>query len=372
MPITPISITNDLAMPVIPLGMTFHDVTPPPPAPPIPAAPCVEPPVMMMWPPGYVLFQNKLSTTVLHKAMPVVLDGHNCGYMLPHISIPPANLLTPLQIAFSSRKVAFSASTSKANGKPIACVFPSFLMPMTCCAQPVTLPNGIALLNVLNTVIVGCTWMDFFLGWLSIGLTMLIDKIFYKPPQALGWKALLEKMLKDAKWKLLLGDKWQKALAKAIAGAAVGAVKILATGEGSISISVGSNYIGGSVSYSRTREGANSFNVGGNLVTHQAGYQYTRKADGSSTSTTTTSEASMDNQLTSDGVSQTTSSSTTTRDRDGNVVNTSETNTSSSTRDNPWSGSSEYHSQKTTTTPDGTTKRSTVDNSSASRWGKPL
>ena len=69
----PGSISNDLAMPVIPLGMTFHDVQPIPVGPPIPCAPCVEPPVMMMWPPGVALFQTKLTTFLQDRKEPLLV-----------------------------------------------------------------------------------------------------------------------------------------------------------------------------------------------------------------------------------------------------------------------------------------------------------
>src|ERR1035437_1923310 len=88
MPCSPVSIATDIALPLIPLVMTFHDLVPVPPVPPVPPPgiyPCIEIPVMMMWPPGYALQQNKLTTTVLHKFLPMALDGHDCGYMIPHI-----------------------------------------------------------------------------------------------------------------------------------------------------------------------------------------------------------------------------------------------------------------------------------------------
>ena len=376
----PVSITNDLAMPLIPIVMTFHDVVPPPPAPPIPSAPCVEPPVMMMWPPGFALFQNKFTTTVLHKAMPIALDGHNCGYMLVHVSIPAANLLTPMQIMFSSRKMAFSAAKVKANGSPIATTAP-LLLPMMCCAQPVTLPNGAAPTNCLNTVRVGVTWTDAILGWFSIAVTVIVDFVTRKLPEQKGWRGNLEKQLEELKWKLLLGDKPGKWIKKTVAGLAVGAARIIVTGEGSISIAFGSGYVGGSLSYSRS-SGSNTIGISGNEATsdrlsgpatgRQGSAQYTWRADGTSTTTTGSKSASADSGLVSTEGSQSTSSTSSNYDKDGNLKNTSTTKTATHTEDTPWSGEDHLQQQKTTTQPGQAPKTSDSRFSTASSWGKPL
>jgi hypothetical protein len=92
---------------------------------------------------GFGMQQNKLTTTVYHKFRWIMLDGHDCGYMIPHVTVPPTNVLLPLQIAFSSRKTIFAASTVKANGTPIAC---TQLLPvpvtMMACAEPISFPTA--------------------------------------------------------------------------------------------------------------------------------------------------------------------------------------------------------------------------------------
>jgi hypothetical protein len=386
----PVSITNDLAMPLIPIVMTFHDVVPPPPAPPIPFAPCIEPPVMMMWPPGFALFQNKFTTTVLHKAMPIALDGHNCGYMLVHVSIPAANLLTPMQIMFSSRKMVFSAAKVKANGTPIATTAP-ILFPMMCCAQPVTMPTGAAPTNCLNTVSVGVTLIDAIIGWISIIATVVIDYCFYRKPKALEGADNIEKIvnlvvrqLGDLKWKLLLGDKPAKAAWKAAVGALAGLAKIAYTGEGNVSISLGSGYLGGSISYTRGTDGggSNAVGVAGNEVTSdrllgpakgtQGSAQYTWRADGTSTTTTGSKSATADSGIVSTDGSQRTSSTSTNYDEDGNLQGTSTKKTATHTDDSPWSGETELQQQKVTTQPGQPQKTSSSNFSGASSWGKPL
>jgi hypothetical protein len=377
----PVSITNDLATPLIPLVMTLHDVVPPPPAPPVPSAPCVETPVMMMWPPGFALFQNKFTTTVLHKAMFIALDGHNCGYMLPHVSIPPLNTLTPIQIAFSSRKMAFSAAKVKANGTPIATTAP-VLFPMMCCAQPVTLPSGAAPTNCLNTVAVGVTLADAIFGWVAIGLTACAEGLTRKLPEQKGWLGDIQKQLGELKWKLLLGDKPRKWLAKTLAGVLVGAAKIIFTGEGSISVSVGSAYGGGSFSDSVGSDGSRTFSVSGNEMTsdhffgpakgRQGSAQKTWRANGTSTTTTGSKTAVANSGLTTTEGSQSSSSTATTYDKDDNVVSTTTTATTTKTEGTPWSGQTQGQQQRTTTKPGETPKTSSSSYSGVSKWGRVL
>jgi hypothetical protein len=111
-----VSTMGNLVVLVLP-PLTLHDYMPPPPQPAVPPfVPCVETPVPVMWPPGFGMQQNKLTTTVIHKFQFLMLEGHDCGYMIPHVTIPANNLQIPLLIAFSSRKAMFSASTVKANG----------------------------------------------------------------------------------------------------------------------------------------------------------------------------------------------------------------------------------------------------------------
>jgi len=70
-----VSLMYDVCLP-LPASMTIH------------AGPCVESPTPMMWPPGLALQQNKLTRTVFHKSQFIVLGGHDCGHMIPHITIP--------------------------------------------------------------------------------------------------------------------------------------------------------------------------------------------------------------------------------------------------------------------------------------------
>jgi hypothetical protein len=296
--------------------------------------------------------------------------------MLPHVSIPPANLLTPMQIAFSSRKMAFSAAKVKANGTPIATTFP-LLFPMTCCAQPVTLPSGAAPTNFLNTVYVGSTWADAIIGWVAIVLVGVIEGLTYKRPTLDPTR-----IVGDLKWKLLLGDKPFKAFLKAAVGVAAGLAKIICSGEGSVSIPFGSGYLGGSLSYSRGSDGSDTVGVSGSEVTSdhllgpakgkQLSAQKTWRADGTSTITTGSKTAVADSGFTTTEGSQTSSSTATAYDKDGNVVSTTTTSTTTKTEDTPWSGNTQIQQQKTTTRPGEAPKTSSNNYSGASKWGGPL
>jgi hypothetical protein len=349
MPLSPVSIANDLALPLIPLAMTFHDLIPVPPVPPVPPPgiyPCIEIPVMLMWPPGYALQQNKLTTTVFHKGMPLALDGHDCGYMIPHITLPPNNSLLPMHIMFSSRKFVFAASTVKANGAQIGCTWA--LMPMLCCAQPVTLPNGTAPLNCLNTAYVGVTWMDVLSGVFAIITTVVGDALTYGGPSG---KAT------DYMWKLLLGDSPKNWLAKTALGIEAGIIRMVATGEGSIQIGVGSGYLGGNVSLSKGADGSWSVSATGSggipvplpipgttgAVGGQASIQHSWNAtdghlDGTSTTTTsTTTSESAGGPVAAGGATQT-STTTTNYNPDGSVKNSSTDTTKSSAAGTPLGG----------------------------------
>src|SRR5690348_15836700 len=98
-------------------NMHWFALNPPPPAPIPPAiVPSVEMIATQLWTFGYALNQNKLTTTVKHKSVRIVQDGHDCGIMIPDVTIPPNNLLYPVIWLGSSRKIAFAASTVQMDG----------------------------------------------------------------------------------------------------------------------------------------------------------------------------------------------------------------------------------------------------------------
>lgn len=296
-----ITIQRDICLNlVIPLTAT-HDFIPlppfPPVPPPLPAAPlslaacAIESPVNAWWPPGYALGANKFTTTVFHGGMLICLDGHDCGKFIPHVQVAPApnNTLTIPQIALSTRKANFSASTVKMNGKPAACMtligWPP--TPMTYCSNPISMPLADAPTSHLNSVTVGMTFADWFAGVFAIAVNMILEYVMFK--RGGGTKAFGQsagKMIASNKAgksvASLLASKfigqikpksWKDWGIKQAVGALVGAVRIAATGEGSIGVSlpIGGPFLGltgaGSVTFSNRAPSGWSAGVTGNAGT---------------------------------------------------------------------------------------------------------
>ena len=177
----PISISIDLCVPGI--FVTPHNYLGPPPIPPVPvtASPgslailALDGLTNMLWPPGYGLGQNKLTSDVKHKGLTIVQDGHDCGYLIPHVqmTLTAANALTPIQIAFSNKKDMFAASTVLMNKLPTATCCPPMMM--LYCANPVSLPIAFNATGWGNSVFVGVTWGDIVAGVVAIGPEIILE-----------------------------------------------------------------------------------------------------------------------------------------------------------------------------------------------------
>ncbi len=169
-----INIMNDISLGVL----THNAIQPPMPSPVVNGS--VEMVATQLWPPGMALGQNKFTTTVLHKGQWIVQDGHDCGAMIPDVTIPiVGNLLYTVNWPFSSRKITFSAMAVKMNDKPVGCSQPGPVpLPMMTCGDPVSGPTALPIINPLNTVIVTMSLADLLLGILNIGLSMAIDFAF--------------------------------------------------------------------------------------------------------------------------------------------------------------------------------------------------
>ena len=203
----------------------------------------------MMWPPGLALQQNKLTTTVFHKAQFVVLEGHDCGYVIPHATIPLANPKLPLYIAFSRRKVMFASSKVKANGAQIGCtelLGPHVPLPMLCCGSPVSIPNGFPSFNWLHTVSVGLSIGDVLAGFAAIAINVLGKLLCGLKWLKGGYEGLAKELVGAASWK-----GW---LLKTAFGCLSGGAKILLTGEGKLRVEIGSGYAGMRLSWKRSPE----------------------------------------------------------------------------------------------------------------------
>jgi hypothetical protein len=276
---TPVSIMRDITLNMIIPCTATHNFTPLPPVPPVPpplpaapfslAACAAEIPVNMMWPPGMATGSNKFTTTVIHQGMCIALDGHDCGIMIVHVQMAPApnNMFTPMQIAFSSRKSMFSASTVQMNGKNTGCCAMVALppSPMVYCADPMSPPLADAVTSYLNTVYVGMTLADFLVGAVSIAASMILDWVFRaKGPGDLDiGEQLVSKVFGG-------GSIAEVAIRNAV-GATVGAFRALATdGPTSIQIGVGSPYLQLQASADRDSSGNWSESVAGQAGTTQA------------------------------------------------------------------------------------------------------
>jgi hypothetical protein len=385
----PVSLMGNLTMAVLP-PLTTHDYKPPPPLPPEPPfVPAIEAPVPVMWPPGFGMQQNKLTTTVVHKFQFIMLEGHDCGYMIPHVTIPPTNLQLPIIIAFSSRKVSFSSSKVKANGTAIGCSQLMLIpMPMMTCASPITSPCSYPVLNAINTVTVGMTVGDFLAGIVSIALSMLADALCYAFRKLGPFKNVFAKICEEelgdvagplvatTLGKLVGASNIAPFVIKTVLGAIAGGAKILLTGEGNIKISVGSGYFGGSVGYTRTGDQQNQYTVQGQAgapgFTSSASAQHTSNPDGSTSNKVSETDAAP--------VVQSSHSSKTDYDSSGHETKTTETDSTTGGAPLPGGSAIDGTSQtQTVTKPGQPPTSSSTDYGGADTpfggkqlWGDPL
>ncbi len=245
----PVTIASDYAL-TLPTWHQFAAGAPPV----VGLGPCFELPVPVAWGPGAALLQNKLSKSVSHRGMPLALEGHDCGHMIPHISIPPLpfNTLLPFQIMFSSRKMAVSSSTVKADGAQVACQLLTFL-PMLACADPVTLPTATTT-NLMNNVQVGVTPVDILVGVLGYAFTLMSERLLLskepKPMSKMNRPEWLEKFALYPSWKSA-----KKLLVKNGAAALSGASRILLTGDGEVRLKAGSDYVNVGTNYKKGLDG---------------------------------------------------------------------------------------------------------------------
>jgi hypothetical protein len=223
-----LSLAGDMCVPM-PLLLNMHE-----------AWPILEAPTPVMWPPGFALQQNKLTRTVFHKGQPMALEGHDCGYWIPHIWAPPFPPLPivfklPLIIAFSKRKMMFSSSTVKTEDSQIGCAqLLGVPLPMQTCGTPVSPPITYPVFNLLHTVSVNMTVGDLMAGFLAIALNIAGDVLG-------GLKALGPSL--DGLAKELLGaGNFQKLCLKTCIGFLVSGARVAATQEGELKIEVFSAY----------------------------------------------------------------------------------------------------------------------------------
>jgi hypothetical protein len=129
------------------------------------------------WPPGYACNQNKLTQSVKHHQFGVVLEGHDMGTMIPHLTLPLAsNPWLAYIMPMSSCKIQFSASTVKMENTAVGCASVLVIAPMMTCGEPTGSPLSIPVSNCfVDTVKVGMTPGDLWMGWEQILMTVLMN-----------------------------------------------------------------------------------------------------------------------------------------------------------------------------------------------------
>jgi hypothetical protein len=162
------------------VGMGSHmAVLPPVPPPPV-MAPHVSTDTLLG-----LSINAKYSKTVLGPfGIPPVGAQNDSGFMVPHVCIPPNNVLTPVIIGFGGSKVMFSASTVQIDvdggGKPFgACCFPFVPLSLNqACNDPCNYPGDVVIAP--TNVMVGMTLGDIIGGLINIAVDCAISAIANK------------------------------------------------------------------------------------------------------------------------------------------------------------------------------------------------
>jgi hypothetical protein len=254
-----LSLMGDMCMPQ-PFMLSWHD------------SPCLEMPTPVMWMPGFALQQNNLTTTVIHKGQFIALEGHDCGYWIPHIwtlPLPPLPILLklPLIIASSKRKMVFSSSTVKANDGQIACsqFFGGVPVPMLTCGSPVSPPNTFPVFNFFNDVSVNMTVGDLMAGIIAIVLSIACDvlcKVKWLDSRV-KWLGKARRFAKAPNSDLMM-DVLEHVLGagsvfhfgmKTVFGVATNAARVMLTGEGEFKLDLLSSYVGFKAGVEYKRDG---------------------------------------------------------------------------------------------------------------------
>jgi hypothetical protein len=210
-----------------------------PPTPAVPG-PHLEVPNTLFWEPGAAAGQNKLTSNVHSEGKTIALQAHDVGTLAVHVA---PSLKLPITLLFASRKMNFSAHTVKMNGTSTGVSSFWAPTPMSVCSMIV--PSlAIPVSNVMHGVNVGMTVGDMIAGYVSIALTIVanitaaaiaeaVPEIGYFAGQVCG----------------------------ATASLIAGAVQIIATGEGTVGVTIGSPPLAVSGGVSRSNDG--TWSIGG-------------------------------------------------------------------------------------------------------------
>lgn len=173
----------------LPMASTHSGLWVPPPPPPAPIYPHLDL-MAMIGHAGGIGTVHALTSTVFHKNFPIAQDGHDCGFLISHLTAPMHSVMLIIHTLCSSQKTTFGASTVKMNTTATGVIDISGGCPMIVCADPVGLPILWAPTNMNNTVYVGTTAGDIAMGWLAAAFSMALDFVVGKIPfgKALGKK----------------------------------------------------------------------------------------------------------------------------------------------------------------------------------------
>lgn len=164
------------------VGAWMHNFLAPVPTPPPPAPVfAIEIPATQMWTLGYLTKKNVFTETVQHRfGLPIVLEGHDLGMMIPDITIPFVNAYYAIMWPFSSRKINFTTSIVKMDGKMVGCAAVVPPLPMLSCGDPCAYVLTFPVTNLfLDSVQVGITLLDILLGLCAALFTVALDVLFW-------------------------------------------------------------------------------------------------------------------------------------------------------------------------------------------------
>lgn len=173
----PVTLTNDFSA-----GYSTHLFLAIPPVPPPTINSAIEIPIPHGWPPGDSAGKVQKTTTVFAKGKPILLDQHDCGPVIPQITIPPANSLFPVQLFKSKRAITVTCFSVRMNGKTTACTGLWPPIPLLTCGDPMSLPLTFTFTNVGTNVHVGVSVADVVGGLILTAASMAIDYLFFRLP----------------------------------------------------------------------------------------------------------------------------------------------------------------------------------------------
>ncbi len=222
-----ISVSSDLSVGSV-AGFNAHGWSTPP-APPIPTVPTVDYPAPAFWPPGAALGHNELTRAITHRRASVVQDGHDIGTMIPHLSTPIVNALTPVHVLFSRRKATFFETKVRFEKRfATACsalAWPP--TPMMSCNDPVSMPIASMVTSpLLNSVEFGMSVSSYLFSYAAMAASVVLDAALKGKGTASAPRSIRSLWSQDAREQLAGGSGPTHIMAKIGLEASVGLGKL--------------------------------------------------------------------------------------------------------------------------------------------------